>query len=176
MEKNGESLSSLEVIGYGDCIPREMAPAVVPPVFCRKDGMVIVPPYKYQGGMIVNATVVPYLDACAMADAGKIVLLEKPFKANEGFEMWVDGDLDAHYEPSEIVRRIFIGFSMAEKAVAIKAFNVGNFAGAEKHCHQARIANDRDGELIDLAEKIALAQGNTARAERMRDIRKGITG
>jgi hypothetical protein len=164
--------AELNVIGYADRLPKAMTPMVVPPVFGLRGepGNALVPPFRYQDGRVINGTVICEAELRSLEAAGKITLFAQSIPAQDRHELWLDQDLNPHYEPAWAAIDRLKKIAAEAHRRAEDALLRGEFDVAAKYCRTALCANDRSLSHIVLAAAIADARGDEMKVARMRDI------
>lgn len=132
-------IRELEVVGYVDCIPEELLPSLVSPVFrlmgTGEDDVYLLPPYTLDGEDVVDG----FLDTRANLDAlvaqERVTMLEAPARAQEGYHLVVWDTKTVAYKADGVER--LNEFSKNSRDQAWVAFGRGDMANAWNFAQRA---------------------------------------
>ena len=156
-------VNDLEIVGYANVLNARMLPSVVPPMFRLRaePDRTLLPPYAFNGGYLCNAAEVPASELRALADAGEDTLFPEPIAAQADWELWVDESFQPRYEAQDEARAHLDQIAETSRAEAIKMFQQGNLAEADRLASVAISANDRKLDALVIKAAIRRARGDT---------------
>jgi len=157
-------IETLEVIGYATRLTEHMVPTIVPPIFHLKSDpdRVVYPPFQIYQGCVKEAMEIPREELAALEDRGELVLLPEPLAARDGFELWVDENMEAHYQDQlEVTEGLVLVFQRAVEAARL-ALERGNLEEADQLASRALSANDCHVEPYAIKAAINRHQGSEA--------------
>lgn len=149
----------LDIVGYAEVLPPEVRPAVVPPVFQKRDpdGWALVPPFTLAGDFVLNGAWIPPAELAALQDLGQITLFSHEADrraAQPGHTLWIDLDRQIRYEPTADVKRQLESIAQTHIDEAKAAIRERRFQDAELACGIAIAANSRRVEPFALKAAI----------------------
>ena len=139
-----QPLDALEIVAYADVLDSRSVPHAVAPVFRFKSNpkRFLFPPFRFAGGDVVGGVLGGPGDfRSAVGD--KVTLIDPPIPAHSAHELWIDEDMQPHYEHWDLAEEKLR--SIAETAIdkAWIELQAGRFENADKHCSTALAAYDR---------------------------------
>lgn len=156
-------VSSLEIIGYADVLTEDLRPAVVPPVFRRRDApfSILVPPYTFNNGRYVcDATEISPAELDTLESRREVTRLPSVFAAARDHELWIGRTGDVHYEPRREARRHLEAIAKEAIEKARRAFVSRIFDEAERESSIAILADHRSLDALAIKIAVATARGN----------------
>jgi hypothetical protein len=109
-----------------------------------------------------NATEASTHDLERLAENSEITLFEKPFPAQRDFDLWVDQEMEPHYEPHATAQETLRSIANDSIQDAREAFAHGKRAEADRLCGVALSADDRLVEALAIKAAIRRQQQDTA--------------
>jgi hypothetical protein len=144
-EANAFRLDELKVVAYADRLVPAMLPTIVVPIFQQADqpGQVICPPFKVNGSKVIVDVLATAPQLPEMEDAGRVTRLSTPYHAQAGYELWVDEQMQPHYDPAGRVHEMLMGVAEQAAIQAQVALSQGQLEEAERLAGKALSAWDR---------------------------------
>lgn len=139
------NLEALEIVGYAETLSAGMLPTVVAPVFRCVDDLAkyFLPPFHIHQGLLCGAACLSPDEVEALVDDHRITLLNAPFPARSGYELWIDQDLHARYQPAEEAELALKEIASTHIREADAALKAGNLEQAARLAAIALSADDR---------------------------------
>ena len=153
-------MEELNIVGYANVLDETMLPSIVPPIFClRSDSSRnFLPPYLFNAGYLCNPTEVPESEIHALRDSGEITIFSEPFRAQVGFELFIDRQFQHHYELRETARDHLTAIARGSILEAEDALSRGDYDEADRLAGIAISADDRKLEPLVIKAAVSRLQ------------------
>lgn len=166
-------VSTLEIVGYADVPAERAVPAIVPPVFRRKDNResILVPPYSLSNGRyLCDATEISCGELESLAHRREVTLFESPRDAQRDYELWLDQQGIPQYQPRREARIQLSKIAASELTKAEAAFERSHFGDAERHSDVALLADPKNVDAWAIKMAIADVTSDGDSKELLREL------
>jgi len=160
-------LDGLNIIGYAESLGTTLVPHIVPPVYQLPDGSekLLFPPFRLAGAEVLGGSIGTQAQMDQFVSEGRCTRIDQPIPARPNHELWIDQDMQPHYEPFKKAEKTLRGIAESEAKRAWDLCVQGDFGQAEKAANTALVADDRLVDSLVIKVAIARRQGNKAKAE-----------
>ncbi|KKN13651.1 hypothetical protein LCGC14_1004230 [marine sediment metagenome] len=138
-------LDCLQVVGYADKLNSALVPTAVPPIFQERRGpnsSVVMPPFRLVGPVVQTNILGTQRDLDRAVQGGKATLLASARPARPEHLLWIDADMQPHYE--EVSRNGLVKLARAARGRAERAAAQNDLAEAAQHIGEAIAADPTD--------------------------------
>lgn len=169
-------IEALDVIGYATRLSAAMLPTVVTPVFAARDtpDVVVFPPFIIYQGRVREASVSNRCEFDGLAARGELTVIDEPFAAQDGHELWVDQAHIARYGPVGDVDATLSEIAREHIQAAESALTAGNLQEALRLAGIAGCADGRRYQPLAIKAAIRLTEGNAAAVKVMSRLAEGL--
>ncbi len=160
-------LDGLNIIGYAESLGTRLVPHIVPPVYQLSEDpeKVLFPPFRLAGAEVVDGSIGTDAQMDQFVSEGRCTRIDKPIPARPNHELWIDQNMQPHYEPFKQAEKTLRQIAESEAKRARQLLVQGDPEGAERAANTALVADDRLVDPLVIKVAIARRQGNKPKAE-----------
>lgn len=167
MNEQHFQLSTLDIIGYADCLNQVFLPQIVPPIFCmrNKSNRILMPPFRIVGDEVLSSQVGVQSDLERAVLGGQATRLDTRISAQPDYRLWVDETLQPRYEPATTVAARLRQVAREKSTEALRALARNRVEEAMQLAQTAISADDGCLNAILVKALVNQIEGNQACVE-----------